>query len=303
MTGYDDLERQLRDSVKRRARHRAIRPWLWPGRRLAVALAPLALVGGVATAATQLTGAATTRGKGPRELAYQATRDTAHDPACERARHGVADVIDTPPPPAIAAGLPVTTRAPTTVPVRLREFARRHAGGPIFASTLRLIPVGGGRRILLFVSPGQDDFTLADPAACLRAREARLAELVPDAQSPRRRAADAVLRERRDSRVGLVTLDLLAIPPGRPRPSFGTGIALAPGSPVPTGVLVSGGGEYAGIAKPAATRIALRGRRYRRTVAVHDGVFAFALPRRTGSIALNQLAADGKVLARQRLRQ
>jgi hypothetical protein len=83
MSGYRDLERQLRESVRRRAAARAFPPRRWRSHRMALALAPLALVGGVATAATQL-GHGTGNEENARSLAFRAVRDTRNAPPAVR---------------------------------------------------------------------------------------------------------------------------------------------------------------------------------------------------------------------------
>jgi hypothetical protein len=303
MSGYRDLERQLRESVRRRAAARAFSPRRWRSHRMALALAPLALVGGVATAATQLRHG--TGNENARSLAFQAVKDTSHEPACRMVGERTATIVDDAPPPAVTAALPELEAAPSVVPPPLVAFVRRRAGGPILGRTLRLIPLGGGRRLLVFVAHGMDDFTLTDPAGCLRARRARLAQLRPDPNDPVRRAAERVLASYRDTMAGAESLDITVVPPGRATPGFGTGIPLSGGNPVPTGIVVYGGGLYVGIAKPQATSITLRRARsnQRRRIAVHHGFFAFTLPRHTGRMVLTQRAADGRPLGRQRIRE
>jgi hypothetical protein len=106
------------------------------------------------------------------------------------------------------------------------------------------------------------DFTLADPAACLRARRARLAALQPDAADPVRQAADRILSGMRDTMPTLQSLTVDVVPPGRSELGFGTGIPLTEGRPVPTGVVVYGAGVYVGIARPDATHITHRPARH-----------------------------------------
>ena len=305
MSGYRDLERQLLDSVRRRAATRARR---WRSHRMMLALAPLALVGGVATAATQLHHGNGSEDKA-RQLAFQAVKDTRPAPACRMARLRDAPIVDDPPSREIVAALPGLETAPSSVPSELLRFARHRAGGAVLGRTLRVIPTGGGRRLLVFVAHGQGPFTLVDPTRCLRARRARLADLRPDPSDPVRQAADRVLAGLRDTMPRAQMLTVNVIPPGRDLPSAGAGMPLDAGQPIPTGIVLSGDGAYVGIAKPGATSIALRPARGndhsapRRRVAVHHGLFAFSLPRHTGPMVLTQRAADGQVLGKQRLRE
>lgn len=303
MNGYRQLERQLRESVKQRARRRGVLAWPLPGRRLAVALVPLALVGGVATAATQLRHGAGSEKKA-HELVAEAIKLTRKDPACGlSARHATA-IVDEPPPAEIVAALPALAAAPPA-PSSVLAYVRKRSGGAVLGRTLRLVPVAGHRRLLVFVAHGLGPFTVVDPQGCLRARQARLAVLVPDARDPVRRAAEHDLSEQRDTNATLLALNVLLVPPGRTMPSAGTAIPLTPGQPLPTGIVMSLGRTYTGIAKPGAVSVTVRtehGRQLRK-VAVRDGFFAFSLPADTGPVVYAQHAADGRVLSSTRLRR
>jgi hypothetical protein len=308
MSGYRDLERQLRESVRRRATARAFSPRRWRSPRMAIALAPLALIGGVATAATQL-GHGGGDEDGGRKLAFQAVKDTRHAPACRVVDTRDAPIVDDAPPPEFAAILPELATAPSRpVPSEDLAFARRHAGRAILGRTLRLVPVGGGRRLLVFVAFG-GPFTVIDPKGCLRARQDRVAVLAPNTNDPVRKAAERALAELRDTMPDAQMLNLLVLPPGHSGPSFGAGMELESRAPLPRAIVVYGSGVYVGIAKPGATSITLRpagkGTRsgIRRRVAVHYGLFAFSLPRHTGPVVLTQRAADGHALGSERIRE
>ena len=308
MTGFRDLERQLLKSVRRRAAARALSPRRWRGHRMALALAPLALIGGVATAATQLGHAGSTESRG-RELAFRAVKDTRHVPACRSFNARDVTIVDDPPPPEFAAVLPELAAAPPRpIPPDALTFARRTAGRGILGRTVRLIAVGGGRRLLVFVAYG-GPFTVVDPQGCLRARSARLAVLAPDANDPVRKVAQRVLDGLRDTKPEAKALNLLVLPPGHSGPSFGTSIGLESSVPLRSGILLYGSGVYVGIAKRGARSITLRPARkgarrgVRRRVAVHRGLFAFSLPRHTGPIVLTQRAADDRALGSERLRR
>lgn len=308
MTGFRDLERQLLTSVRRRAAARALSPRRWRGHRMALALAPLALIGGVATAATQLGRSGGNEDRG-RKLAVEAVKDTRRAPSCRIVDTRDAPIVDDAPPPELAAILPQLATAPSRpVPSEDLAFARRHAGRAILGRTLRLVPVGGGRRLLVFVAFG-GPFAVIDPKGCLRARQDRLAVLAPDANDPVRKAADRVLAELRDTMPDAQMLNLLVLPPGHSGPSFGAGMELESRAPLPRAIVAYGSGVYVGIAKPSATSITLRpGRKgtrrgIRRRVAVHYGLFAFSLPRHTGPLILTQRTADGRVLGSERLRE
>jgi hypothetical protein len=304
MNGYRELERQLRDSVKRRARRRLL-PWGRPGRRLIVAVAPLALIGGVATAATQLKHASHSGGSAEK-LAFRAVKDTRHVPACHLATGRRSPIVDEAPPPEVVAALPeLATAPPNPVPTATLAYVRQRSGGAVLRRTLRLVAVGGGRRLLVFVAHGMGPFSLVDPAGCLRARQARLAVLAPDASDPARQAAERRLSRMPDTMPTLQSLNVSIVPPGQTRPSAGTGMPVRPGHAVRTGVVLSLGRIYVGLAKPAAASITIRAIRHgglQRRVAVHHGLFAFSLPAHTGAVVYAQHAADGRVLSSARLR-
>jgi hypothetical protein len=301
MSGYRELERQLRDSVRRRAASSRRRI----ARRLTVALVPFVLAGGVAAGATQLAHGPTPV-ESARRLAFRAVNDTRHDPACRAtARSGPAPVIDDPPRPEITALLPELARVPAgPAPASAVAFARRVAGSAVLGRTVRVVGIGGNLRLLVFVGRGQGPFTLADPAACVRARVARVEALHPDPSDPVRRGAERVLAAMRDTTPGLESLELFVLPHGHVNATGGAGLPVVPGQAMTDGIVLSAAGVYAGIARPSATTITVRGRRgFHRHVAVHHGLFAFTLPRHTGPLVLAERAADGRVLRTERLRQ
>jgi hypothetical protein len=303
MSGYRDLERQLRESVRRRATARALSPRRWRSHRLALALAPLALVGGVATAATQLGRAGTE--KDPTKLAFQAVRETSKEHACRTVALNEAPVVDDAPSPEFAAALPgLAALTPRAAPADVVALARRQAGRAILGRTLRVVSVSDRLRLVVFVSYGDGPVALVDPQACLAARRALLAVLAPDPNDATRQTADRLLAQMRDTMPNAQTLNLIVVRGRRLGPSIGAGMALT--RPLPEGIVVYGGGVYVGIAKPLATSIALRSTRrhgLRRRVAVHHGLFAFTLPRHTGPMVLTQRAADGQVLGKERFRE
>jgi len=306
MSGYRELERQLRESVRRRAATRALSPRRWRSHRMALALAPLALVGGVATAATQLVRAGTE--KDPQKLAFRAVKETSNEHACQRVNGRAAPIVDDAPPPEFVAVLPrLAALTPRAAPADIVALARRQAGRAILGRTLRVVSVSDRLRLVVFVAYGDGPFALVDPQACLSARRARLAALVPDPNDATRQAADRLLAQMRDTMPNAQTLNLIVVRARRVGPTFGAGMQLT--RPLPRGIVAYGSGVYVGIAKPEATSIALRLARNNhrpaphRRVAVHHGLFAFSLPRHTGPMVLTQLAADGHALGSERLRE
>jgi hypothetical protein len=303
MTGYRDLERQLRESVRRRTEARAFPPRRWRSHRMALALAPLALLGGVATAATQLGRAGTE--KDPSKLAFQAVRQASNEHACRTVALHAAPVVDDAPPPQFAAALPeLAALTPRVAPADIVALARRQAGRAVLGRTLRVVRVSDRLRLVVFVAYGEGPFTLVDPQACLAARRARLAALVPDPGDATRQAADNLLAQMRDTMPNAQTFNLIVLRGRRLGPSIAAGMALT--RTLPDGIVVYGSGTYVGIAKPGATSIALRSARrhgLRRHVAVHHGLFAFTLPHRTGPMILTQRGSNGQVLGTERFRE
>lgn len=130
MSGDRDLEREARRSIRRRAA-RAFPPRWWRSHRMALALAPLALVGGVATPATPL-GHGVGNEHDARRLAFQAVKDTSREPACKMARRHDASIVDEPPPPTIATALPELGRRRARFPP---SCSRSCASAPAARST------------------------------------------------------------------------------------------------------------------------------------------------------------------------
>jgi len=298
MSGYDNLERQLRESVRARrasARRRRSRR----GGLLAL-IAVVAVGGGVATAA-QLTGGTTPRHD--KDDAHRAARraiaEAADDPACVR-----------PEPSGPHAVTPAGTVPYGTLNPSLRglfpplapdaeadaEAAKQRIHGPVIAGTPRLIHAADGLKVLLYVTRGDRGDAPRDPAACAAARSAHLARDRPDPTDPVRVAAQRELDTALDTLPGL---ELVWISAG----GGGAGIPVGHGHPLPAGLVASGGERYLGLAAPGARTVTLRGARVHRTIPVKARVFAFKLGRGTGAVTLRQRAADGRVLAHEVLRR
>jgi hypothetical protein len=294
MSGYEQLARQLRASVRELVRA----PSGGPRRRhgLLVVLAALVVGGGVATAAQTGVLAGGRDDGAPRtaaQVAVQVTRETSATHACRLvpARVGATTVVASLAPPVaalVAGGDEAATRA----------ARRSNRGGPIVAGSAREVRFGGGSRVLLWVALGQGDFTLADQAGCLAARVAQLARDLPDPGSRLRQKAETILRTSGDTLPGRQILWVV-------RPSAhgfaGAGIPLD-SRPLPTGDVLASRGEYVGLTGPAAVRVSVDGRRLHRSVPVVGRVFVLRLPDRTGPVVLRLRAAGGVVLKTQTLR-
>jgi hypothetical protein len=307
MSAHDRLSKQLRASVReRRTRRRA-------GRGLLMSLAGVAVIGGgVATAATGVLPIAhhDDHRLSARQVAFRTVEETQGDPACRRFPAG-AGARTTPVAPAPAARR-LLGGSPS--PGALRRAIAFNHGGPIVAGSARRIALPDGGSVVLWLAVGDGSRALVDPAACGRARWARLARDLPDPASRLRRKAAVVLSSYSDTRPAVQTLWILHHVSGA-RSWGGGGIPLD-GRPLPIGVVAGGSGTYVGLAAPGAVRVDLTGRTVQsrvtrdirglraihRHVPVRHGVFVVALPRGTGPVRLRQRSADGRVLAGETLR-
>jgi hypothetical protein len=290
VNAHDELLQQLKGSVRERRARRFARH-----RGMVVALAgTVVLGGGAATAATgvlPLSGG--DRHATARELAADATRATADQPACALpdARRA-APVVGVPVDPA-ARPLLMGSRDPEAE----RLAARRGFAGAIVAGSARVVALPGGHRVLLFAGIRSGGGP-ADAGACV---SARLAWLAAHAPRDRRAAAEAIVRGSRDTSEDLQWLNLVLLR-GQGGDYAGTATPLD-GRPLPTGVLMFGSGDYTGIAVPGARAVTVDGRALHRRFAVRSRVFVVTVPRTgTGRLTLRQRAADGRVLAGQVLR-
>ncbi|HMJ36543.1 MAG TPA: hypothetical protein VK501_21745 [Baekduia sp.] len=307
MSGYDELERQLRESVRERregagARSGAARWWSRGGRGgrrgLLVVVAALVVGGGVATAA-QL-GVVAGHDDAPlsgRQVAYQAMRATAALPTCRMRPEGAGPTFaDVPLNPDLGSFLP--DRAG---PGAMRAARRYSHGNPVIDGAARTVPLGHGERVVLFAKVGGGSLAIVDPVACRTARLAWVARARPDPTSRLRIEAEAVLRAARDTIPGVQSLDLVL---ETPRGGQGSGMPVAPGEPVPVGVVSgSSSGVYLGLSVPGAARVTADAGGLHRSFAVHDRVFVLRLPRHTGPVRVRQRAADGRVVHAETLRK
>jgi hypothetical protein len=320
MTGFDQLERQLLDSVGRRASplpDDATRPrrWRGPSRRgLAVALMPLAFAAAAAGAIIARTGESPSMA-----LLGHVLRGTDHTAACSSSGARRSALSEDSPYPQITAVLPGLATFPRTPPPAAAvALARNGGGGPVLARTIRVVNAADGIQMLLFVARGNGPFTLLNPETCLRTRLALLDSLRPNPHDQLRLAVARSIRAMRDTNPGLESVSLLVLrgPPGIGRGS-GSSVPVLPGAAaLPTGEWSAGQGcrhaphshrpvcspiVYTGVAGPGVASIAVRPsgagpaqrKSVQRRVAVSQGVFAFTLPLHHGPEVLVELARDG----------
>jgi hypothetical protein len=293
MSAHDHLLDQLRDSVRARRRRARVR------RGLLLSLAGAVVVGGgVATAATGVLPVARhdDHPLSARQVALRVVQETRGDPACRAWPQGAGATTAHVAPAAAARRL---FPRPAT-PGALRRALRLNHGGPVVADHARRIGLPDGSAVVLWLSVGDGGRALADPAACGRARQARLARDLPDATSRLRRKASALLSSSSDTRPAAQTLWIVRHEAGAA--SWGGGGVPLDGRPLPVGVVAGRRGAFLGLAAPGAAAVDLEGRALRRRVPVADGVFVVALPRGTGPVRLRQRARDGRVLASETLR-
>ncbi|HSZ05185.1 MAG TPA: hypothetical protein VK778_08285 [Solirubrobacteraceae bacterium] len=320
MSAYEDLHDQLLESVaRRRRRHdrppgwRLSRPRRGAGGRRGLLLVALPLVFAAAAAAT----IATQAGESPenvllnRVLRLTDTGGAARG-ACRIAGGRLhAALSDEAPDPRIIAVLPQLATAPRHPPSRQAiAFAEHNSGGPVLARTIREVHLPGGITLIMYVAHGQGPFTTVDPRRCLAARLSELARLRPRAHDPLRQEVARELQGLPDTNPGLQSLTLDDGVGGA-----GASIPLsAEQRPLQAGVVFSATGcdrgrcspiLFGGIAGPATAYLTLtpvrrtgsHSRGVRRRIAVAQGVFAFTIPRGSGSELLTLRARAGEALA------
>jgi len=313
---FNDLEKQLRSAVRARGAPR--KTWARRGRRQTwvIVAAALLLISAGAFGASRIAQGTSAQTQG-RELAFQAARDTEHLASCRRLEPTFPHVVftDAPALPAITRLLPLLAVAPTA-----RERARASTimllqgpnDGAVLSQTVHLITLQEGIHILAFVDEGGWG-AVRDPAACERARQARVLELTASHTGAIRAWAQLNLRHMPDTTPGTQSLVVFAQDPRQP----GAGASIepiVPGQPLEPGLrLVSGqrGGSrlFIGIAGAHATAVRIQTKRPRTLrgvriqVPVRGRFYAVKIPRGTGPFRLLEIAASGTTLHSIDLRQ
>jgi hypothetical protein len=276
MSAFDDLQRQLLDSVAQRqagaaghelagdelraageAGSSSLRR-LWPPggarRRRWLALVAIPLVFAAAAAAAKIV---TQSGESPENvLLNRVLGDTGSSAACRMTGPRKSGLSSEAPDPIITATLPALARPPhDPPPPAVVALAERNSGGAVLARTIRVVALPGGLSLIEYVAHGQGPFTLVDPRRCLAARLARLSELRPRAHDRLRALVAQQLRRMPDTNPGTQSLTLTRREQraGAPLDGGGASFPVLPGEAVlATGVLFSGSGcEYARPGHPA----------------------------------------------------
>lgn len=285
MNAHDQVERQLRDAIRRRRRTR--------GRKVVLVALPAVLTAAAVAGATGVIGGSHP-GRDAREVSRDAVESTANLPACGRRQGG--GLVTGPVPPEVAKFL--TGPTPPVPP-----FARKAidaSGAHAIEATVRGATLDNGQRVVMYVSLGDAFGALADPGACARARVDYVDRSSADPSVKRR--ARGMVSVSPDTQTDLKMLSLQVV---RKRGSGGTGVPLR-GRELRSGVYFSSSSQYGGLVRPSIAKVvALRvktGREIAR-VTPRFGMFVIVLPRHTGPVRLHYLDAQGRVVSRERIRQ
>ena len=314
MTEFDDLERQLRESVRairsgRRRRARRIVP---------VVLVPLLALGGAAGATGVLSGSSV-RSRAD-DLEQELRASVAVDGACRSGlveRRGGATFSDAAPLPELVRAFPALARPPARPVPRtvLAEAARLVPGGSVLRRAVRVAEFPDGTRLLLVVTASTPWASVVDPAQC---REQRLAALA----ARRSRTDPAVYARTRERLAGALDTDpvaqVLTVASGRRRPD-GTGGGGSSSLPVQPGHPIRAGRSWSSttrassfVADPRAVTVTVRRVRpgspartwrgpgaYAATIRVRQGLVGFRGRGGTaGRYRVTQYDRSGRVVTR-----
>ncbi len=295
MSAFDELQRQLLDSVARRQagvtlsepgaagreaalplqRSRRWRPSGGARSRRWIALVAIPLVFAAAAAAAKIV---TQSGESAENvLVNRVLGDTGSSAACRMTGPRRSGLSSEAPDRPIAATLPELARPPHDHPsAAVVALAERNSGGAVLARTIRVVALPNGLSLIEYVAHGQGPFTLLDPRRCLAARLARLDELRPRAHDQLREAVAVELRRMPETNPRTQSLTLTRREQRAGAPLDGGGASfpvVATAAALPTGVLFSGSGcenarpghparcspiYYGGIVKPATAYLTLQ---------------------------------------------
>jgi hypothetical protein len=298
VSAFDDLQRQLLDSVARRqpraadrdtgvARRSARLPGRGaPGSRRLLArdgaqrrrwlvLLAIPFVFAAAAAAAKIV---TQSGESQENaLVNRVLAETSGWAACRGTGPRKSRLSSEAPDPVITATLPALARPPhDPPPPAVVALAERNSGGAVLARTIRVVALPDGLSLIEYVAHGQGPFTLVDPRRCLQARVARLGELRPRAHDRLRKIVARELMRMPETNPGTQSLTLTRREQraGAPLDGGGASFPVLPGeATLATGVLFSGYGcenarpghpahcspnYYGGIVKPQTAYLTLQ---------------------------------------------
>lgn len=319
MSEFDDLERQLRESVRDLRPAPTHRPWR-RRRGLVLVLVPTAVLAGAAGASGILDGPSIA--SRANTLQAEIRESTALDGACRRALPAGSErstFSDAKPLPELTRALPNLERAPET-PISdavMAEALRAGSGDPVLRSTVRLAKFPDGVRLLFLATTSSKDFSVVDPARCARARRTALDDRASGVDPnvfdrARERLARSVDTDPAAQAYRVITRRI------RPDGLGGGGS----GSPVQTGHPIrvrntwsSGAGGFSAFADPRASTVHVQrvrpGRRariwrgegaYTARIRVREGLFGFfGRGGSAGRYRITQYDRDGNVVYRRTL--
>jgi hypothetical protein len=272
MSAFDDLQRQLLDSVARRQESAADREtgladptagavgrqtrrrgpgsrWLLRARdgtqrRRWLVLIAVPLVFVAAAAAAKIV---TQSGESPENVLFnRVVGDTGRSAACRMSGPRKSGLSNEAPDPVITATLPALARPPHhPPPPAVVALAERNSGGAVLARTVRVVALPDRLSLIAYVAHGQGPFTLVEPRRCLAARLGRLAQLRPRAHDRLREIVTQELRRMPETNPGTQSLTLTRREQraGAPLDGGGASFPVLPGeAALATGVLFSGSG-------------------------------------------------------------
>src|ERR1700684_18645 len=191
MSAFDDLQRQLLDSVAGRRASAADREtggsssrsrWLGARdgaqRRRWFVLIAIPLVFAAAAAAAKIV---TQSGESPENvLINRVLGETGKSAACRMTGPRKSGLSSEAPDPVITATLPALARPPhDPPPPAVVALAERNSGAAVLARTIRVVALPDGLSLIEYVAYGEGPFTLVEHRRCLALRLARLAQLRP----------------------------------------------------------------------------------------------------------------------------
>ena len=218
MSAFEDLQRQLLESVGSRTGSRSASGRERPSRRRpatrarrGLALIAISFVFAAAAAAAIVTrsGESPARALENRVLTLTDTGSATKGPCRIVGGRHRATLSDEAPDAGITATLPRLATAPPDPPSpRAVALAENDSGGAVLARTIREVHLPQGIALIVYVTHGQGPFTLLDPLRCLDERLATLDRLRPAADDPLRREVARRLKDLPDTTPGVQSLSL-----------------------------------------------------------------------------------------------